>query len=181
MIADYGGVTKKMPMLAIFFLIMTLSSIGLPGLNGFVGEFLVLVGTFKANKVYAVLAATGVILSACYMLWMFQRVMFNKMTNPENEKLKDINKREWALLLPITILVFWIGIYPKPIISRMDVSVNHLLTQVDEKYKITLKRIGQEEAGNVYSDNESSDHLTNVERMERPSLNPIKRLFKLWK
>jgi NADH-quinone oxidoreductase subunit M len=181
LIADYGGVTKKMPMLAIFFLIMTLSSIGLPGLNGFVGEFLVLVGTFKANKVYAVLAATGVILSACYMLWMFQRVMFNKMTNPENEKLKDINKREWALLLPITILVFWIGIYPKPIISRMDVSVNHLLTQVDEKYKITLKRIGQEEAGNVYSDNESSDHLTNVERMERPSLNPIKRLFKLWK
>jgi NADH-quinone oxidoreductase subunit M len=181
LIADYGGVTKKMPMLAIFFLIMTLSSIGLPGLNGFVGEFLVLVGTFKANKVYAVLAATGVILSACYMLWMFQRVMFNKMTNPENEKLKDINKREWALLLPITILVFWIGIYPKPIISRMDVSVNHLLTQVDEKYKITLKRIGQEEAGNVYSDNESSDHLTNIERMERPSLNPIKRLFKLWK
>ena len=181
LIADYGGVTKKMPILAIFFLVMTLSSIGLPGLNGFVGEFLVLVGTFKANKVYAVIAATGVILSACYMLWMFQRVMFNKMTNPENEKLKDINKREWALLLPITILVFWIGIYPKPIISRMDTSVNHLLTQVDEKYKITLKRLGKEETGYVSSDNESSDNMTDIERMGRPSLNPIKRLFKLWK
>ncbi len=181
LIADYGGLAKKMPILAIFFLVMTLSSIGLPGLNGFVGEFLVLVGTFKANKVYAVFAATGVILSACYMLWMFQRVMFNKMTNPENKKLKDINKREWALLLPITILVFWIGIYPKPIISRMDTSVNHLLTQVDEKYKTTLKRLGKEESGFVSSDNESSDNMTHIERMERPSLNPIKRLFKLWK
>ena len=88
------------------------------------------------------------------------------MTNPENEKLKDINKREWALLLPITILVFWIGIYPKPIISRMDVSVNHLLTQVDEKYKITLKRLGKEETGYVSSDNESSDNMTGIERME---------------
>ncbi len=181
LIADYGGLTKKMPMLAIFFLIMTLSSIGLPGLNGFVGEFLVLVGTFKANKLYAVLAATGVILSACYMLWMFQRVMFNKMTNPENKKLKDINKREWAMLLPITILVFWIGIYPKPIISRMDVSVNYLLTQVDEKYKISLKRLGKEDAGHTFSDNESPDHIANEERMEGSSLNSIERLYKLWK
>ncbi len=181
LIADYGGLTKKMPMLAIFFLVMTLSSIGLPGLNGFVGEFLVLVGTFKANKLYAVLAATGVILSACYMLWMFQRVMFNKMTNPENKKLKDINKREWAMLLPITILVFWIGIYPKPIISRMDASVNHLLTQVDEKYKITLKRVEKEEAEHVFSNNESSDYMADVESIEGSSLNPIKRLYKLWK
>ncbi|MCP4255168.1 MAG: NADH-quinone oxidoreductase subunit M [Candidatus Scalindua sp.] len=181
LIADYGGLTKKMPILAIFFLVMTLSSIGLPGLNGFVGEFLVLVGTFKANKVYAVFAATGVILSACYMLWMFQRVMFNKMTNPENKKLKDINKREWALLLPITILVFWIGIYPKPIISRMDTSVNHLLTQVDKKYKITLKRLGKEETGYVSSNNESSNNMTSIGRMESPPHNPVKRLFKLWK
>jgi NADH-quinone oxidoreductase subunit M len=141
LIADFGGLTKKMPMFAVFFMIMTLSSIGLPGLNGFVGEFLILVGVFKANVLYAVLATTGVILSACYMLWMFQRVMFNKITNPENRKLKDLNLREWALLLPITILVFWIGIYPKPLISRMDVSVNHLLTQVDDKYKITLRKI----------------------------------------
>jgi NADH-quinone oxidoreductase subunit M len=89
LIADYGGLAKKMPIFAIFFLIITLSSIGLPGLNGFVGEFLVLVGVFKSNVTYAVLATTGVILSACYMLWMFQRVMFNKITRPvEQESLK---------------------------------------------------------------------------------------------
>ncbi|MBS1259462.1 MAG: NADH-quinone oxidoreductase subunit M [Candidatus Scalindua arabica] len=144
LIADFGGLTKKMPIFAIFFMIITLSSIGLPGLNGFVGEFLVLVGVFKTNVTYAVLATTGVILSACYMLWMFQRVMFNKITNPECSMQKELNMREWALLLPITILVFWIGIYPKPFISRMDVSVKHLLTQVDDKYKITLDRVNIE-------------------------------------
>ncbi len=165
MIADFGGLTKQMPMFAIFFMIITLSSIGLPGLNGFVGEFLVLVGIFKSNVIYAVLATTGVILSACYMLWMFQRVMFNKLNNPENKKLKDLNKREWALLLPITILVFWIGIYPKPFISRMDVSVNHLLTQVDEKYKITQNKLEIENEENVYGikEDESAEHTIEVD------------------
>jgi NADH-quinone oxidoreductase subunit M len=165
LIADFGGITKRMPVFAVFFLIMTLSSIGLPGLNGFVGEFLVLVGVFKANVLYAVLATTGVILSACYMLWMFQRVMFNKLSNPENKKLKDINMREWALLLPITILVFWIGIYPKPILSRLDVSVNHLLAQVDEKYKITLNKlkIENEEAAVAIKEDESAEKTIEVD------------------
>ena len=181
LIADYGGVTKKMPILAIFFMIMTLSSIGLPGLNGFVGEFLVLLGTFKSNLPLAVIATTGVILSACYMLWMFQRVMFNKITNPENAKLKDINKREWALLLPITILVFWIGIYPKPILSRMDVSVNHLLTQVDEKYKTTLNKLGKNKDELVVSKSKSEDYIISEGRMNESSHNPVKRLIKLWK
>ena len=181
MIADYGGVTKKMPILAVFFMIMTLSSIGLPGLNGFVGEFLVLLGTFKSNVLLAVVATTGVILSACYMLWMFQRVMFNKITNPENRKLKDINKRELALLLPITILIFWIGIYPKPILSRMDVSVNHLLTQVDEKYKTTLNKLGKNEDVLVASESNSADYIDSEGRIDVPSHNPVERLIKLWK
>ena len=165
LITDFGGIAKSMPVFAVFFLIMTLSSIGLPGLNGFVGEFLILVGVFKTNVLYAVLATTGVILSACYMLWMFQRVMFNKLTNPANKKLKDINMREWAILLPITILVFWIGIYPKPILSRMDVSVNHLLTQVDEKYKITLNKlkIENEEASVAIKEDESAEHTIEVD------------------
>ena len=165
MIADFGGLTKKMPIFAIFFMIITLSSIGLPGLNGFVVEFLVLVGVFKSNVVYAVLAATGVILSACYMLWMFQRVMFNKLTNPENKKLKDIDKRELALLLPITILVFWIGIYPKPLISRMDASVNHLINQVDEKYKVTLNRLKTEKKEVEYAvkEEKSAEHTIEVD------------------
>ena len=124
-----------------------------------------MVGVFKTNVLYAVLATTGVILSACYMLWMFQRVMFNKLTNPANKKLKDINMREWAILLPITILVFWIGIYPKPILSRMDVSVNHLLTQVDEKYKITLNKlkIENEEASVAIKEDESAEHTIEVD------------------
>lgn len=165
MIADFGGLTKKIPVFAIFFMIITLSSIGLPGLNGFVGEFLVLVGVFESNVVYAVLAATGVILSACYMLWMFQRVMFNKLTNPENKKLKDIDMREWALLLPITILIFWIGIYPKPLISRMDMSVNHLLSQVDEKYKVTLNRLKIEKREVEYAvkEEKSAEHTIEVD------------------
>lgn len=163
MIADFGGLTKKMPIFAVFFMIATLSSIGLPGMNGFVGEFLILVGTFKVNVLYAVLATTGVILSACYMLWMFQRVMFNKLSNPENQKLKDLNKREWAILLPIVILIFWIGIYPKPLISRLDASVNHLLTQVDEKYKVTLDRIKKNETRYAVKEDESIEHTIEVD------------------
>ena len=163
MIADFGGLTKRMPIFAVFFMIATLSSIGLPGMNGFVGEFLILVGTFKANVLYAVLATTGVILSACYMLWMFQRVMFNKLSNPANQKLKDLNKREWAILLPIVILIFWIGIYPKPLISRLDVSVNHLLTQVDEKYKVTLDRIKKNETMYAIKEDESIEHTIEVD------------------
>jgi len=181
LIADYGGVTKKMPILAIFFMAMTLSSIGLPGLNGFVGEFLVLLGTFKSNVLIAVIATTGVILSACYMLWMFQRVMFNKITNPENSKLKDINRRELALLLPITILIFWIGIYPKPILSRMDASVNHLLTQVDEKYKTTLNKLGKSDDVLVASESKREDYIASEGRTSEPSHNPVERLIKLWK
>ena len=181
MIADYGGVTKKMPILAVFFMVATLSSIGLPGLNGFVGEFLVLLGTFKSNILIAVIATSGVILSACYMLWMFQRVMFNKITNPENNKLKDINKRELALLVPITILVFWIGIYPKPILSRMDVSVNHLLTQVDEKYRMSLNKLGKSDDVLVASESNSVDYIESEGRMNETSHNPVKRLIKLWK
>jgi NADH-quinone oxidoreductase subunit M len=140
LIADFGGLTGPMPVFAVFFMIMTLSSIGLPGMNGFVGEFLILLGTFMSNKLYAALAATGVILSACYMLWMFQRVMFNECSNPENQKLTDISAREIATLVPITILVFWIGIYPKPFLSKIEASVEHLLNQVEEKRQVAIMK-----------------------------------------
>lgn len=139
LIAEFGGLTKKMPVFSAIFLIITLSSIGLPGLNGFVGEFLILVGAFKANYLYAGSAAIGVILAAAYMLWMFQRVMFNKIHNPENEKLKDMNGREYALMIPILILVFWLGIYPKPFFDRMEVSVKYLVEEVEAKYQTALK------------------------------------------
>jgi len=137
MIADFGGLSKVMPTFAIFFMIVSLSSIGLPGTNGFVGEFLILLGAFQSNIVYGVLAATGVILGAAYMLWMFQRVMFGKITRPENEKLKDLNAREIAILVPMVIVIFLMGIYPKLFFNKMDVSVEKFLK--DFKGRVEMK------------------------------------------
>jgi len=133
MIEDFGGLAKVMPIYATFFMIVTLSSIGLPGLNGFIGEFLILLGTFKSNMVYAVFAALGVILAAVYMLWMFQRVMFGKVTKEENRKLKDLSLREIIVLLPLIFFILQIGVYPKPFLSRMHASVKHLIAQVELK------------------------------------------------
>ncbi len=136
MIADFGGLTKQMPVFATLFLIITLSSIGLPGLNGFVGEFLILVGAFKSRILYASIATSGIILAAVYMLWMFQRVMFQEIAHEENKTLKDVNKRELAILIPFIVLIFWIGIYPNSFLRKMDASVNHLLKQVGNKANI---------------------------------------------
>jgi NADH-quinone oxidoreductase subunit M len=130
LIEDFGGLSKVMPVFATLFMIVTLSSIGLPGLNGFVGEFLILLGTFKVNVFYAVFAATGVILSAVYMLWMFQRVMFGQVTKEENKRLKDLTLREIIVLIPIILFIIQIGIYPKPFLSRMEPTVKNLITQV---------------------------------------------------
>jgi NADH-quinone oxidoreductase subunit M len=137
MIADFGGLSKVMPVYAVFFMIVSLSSIGLPGTNGFVGEFLILLGAFQSNVVFGVFAATGVVLGAAYMLWMFQRVMFGKITHPENEKLKDLNAREITILVPMVILIFLMGIYPKLFFSKMDVSVEKFLK--DFKGKVEMK------------------------------------------
>ena len=133
LIEEFGGLSKVMPIFATLFLIVTLSSIGLPGLNGFVGEFLILLGAFKANTTYAVVAALGVIFAAVYMLWMFQRVMFGEITKEENKNLKDLSLREILVLLPLIFFIVQIGVYPKPFLSRMEVSVKHLIYQVESK------------------------------------------------
>jgi NADH-quinone oxidoreductase subunit M len=122
MIADFGGLAKVMPRLAVFFMIITLSSIALPGTNGFVGEFLILLGAFRSNMLYGVLASTGVILGAVYMLWMFQRVMFGKITKEENRGLTDLTKRETAILCTIVLFVFLMGLYPGAFLRKMDAS-----------------------------------------------------------
>ena len=132
MIADFGGVSKSMPVFAVLFMIITLSSIGLPGLNGFVGEFLILLGAFKKNVTFAVFAASGVILAAVYMLWMFKRAMFGPLDKEENKSLKDLNAREVATLIPIIVLVVWIGIYPQPFLRKMDRSVEGFLERTTE-------------------------------------------------
>ena len=132
MIADFGGVAKSMPVYAVLFMIITLSSIGLPGLNGFVGEFLILLGAFHKNVTFTVLAASGVILAAIYMLWMFKRVLFGPLEKEENKTLTDLNGREIATLVPIIILVIWIGIYPQTFLRKMDRSVEGFLARTTE-------------------------------------------------
>jgi NADH-quinone oxidoreductase subunit M len=136
MIADFGGIAKVMPVYATFFLIMSLSSIGLPGLNGFVGEFLILLGSFRSVALgtywYAIVAASGVILAAVYMLWMYQRVMLGETDKEENTLLKDIDSREIATLIPIALFVVWIGIYPSAFLNKTQQSAQDLLEQVEQ-------------------------------------------------
>ncbi|MGA2262071.1 MAG: NADH-quinone oxidoreductase subunit M, partial [Acidobacteriota bacterium] len=123
LISDFGGVAHRSPVLAALFLVVTLSSIGLPGLNGFVGEVLILAGTFVTNWVYAAIAATGMILGAVYMLWMYQRVFLGKVTHSANLEMKDIDIREKLLLVPILLMMLWIGVYSTPFLHRMDASL----------------------------------------------------------
>ena len=136
LITEFGGLAKVIPVFTTCFMIMTLSSIGLPGTNGFVGEFLILLGMFQVNGFYAGLATTGIIFAACYMLWMFQRVMFLEIKNPENEKLKDMTGRELATIVPLIVLVFWIGFYPTPFTKTFDASVEHLIHQVQPNHSV---------------------------------------------
>ncbi|MFZ5875276.1 MAG: complex I subunit 4 family protein [Nitrospirota bacterium] len=125
-IAEFGGLAKTMPLLATFFLIMIFSSIGLPGTNGFIGEFLILLGAFKAHWIYGAIGVLGVILGAAYMLWFYERAIFGPVTNPINERLPDLNRRELAITLPLVALVFWIGVYPSPFLHRINGSVEAL-------------------------------------------------------
>ncbi|TET38816.1 MAG: NADH-quinone oxidoreductase subunit M [Planctomycetota bacterium] len=138
MISEFGGLAKVMPVFAACFLIVTLSSIGLPSTNGFVGEFLILIGAFTSGTNgalssacgpgaywFAIIAALGVIFGAVYMLWMFQRVMYGKVTNPKNENLKDLSLREFVVLAPIILFIFIMGIFPTPFLRRMEASVKY--------------------------------------------------------
>jgi NADH-quinone oxidoreductase subunit M len=115
MIAEYGGLAKQMPIYATYFLILALSSMGLPLLNGFIGEFTILQGAFARNFWWAFFAATGIVLGAAYLLWLYQRIFFGELSNPANAKLPDLTVREQLTLAPLVILALWIGLYPKPI------------------------------------------------------------------
>ena len=133
-ISEYGGLSKVMPVYAAVFLIMTMSSIGLPTLNGFIGEFLILQGVFVASKVWAAFAASGVVLGAAYMLYLYQRTMFGKVENPKNERLLDLSHREFATFAPLLILAVWMGIYPAPFLHRLETSVQHIILRVSPQY-----------------------------------------------
>ncbi|HVN87866.1 MAG TPA: NADH-quinone oxidoreductase subunit M [Candidatus Binatia bacterium] len=133
LIAEFGGLWKQLPVYAACFLLVMLSSVGLPGLNGFVGEFLILLGAFKAEPVWAAIATSGVILGAVYMLWMFQRVMFGPLSNPANETLLDLSRLERAVLAPILIMIVVMGVYPQPFLSRMEPAVTAYLARLEKK------------------------------------------------
>jgi NADH-quinone oxidoreductase subunit M len=120
LIEDYGGIARVVPIFSLIFTVVALSSIGLPGLNGFVGEFLVLLGSFGAYPVATVLATTGVIFAAAYLLWALQRMIFNRLDKPENEAIADLGRRELALMAPLLIGIVWLGLYPAPVLKRME-------------------------------------------------------------
>jgi len=137
-ISEYGGISNVMPIYATITMIMFLSSMGLPLLNGFVGEFTILQGTFMQNEIaghpgwfWAAWAVPGVILAAAYLLWLYQRVFFGTVTNPKNEKLHDLTPREVATFVPLIIMAFWIGLYPKPFFQILQQPVNHLVAMVN--------------------------------------------------
>ena len=134
MISDYGGIAKVMPVYAMLFMIITMASIGLPTLNGFIGEFTILIGAFDRSTLWAVLGATGIVLGAAYMLWMYQRVFFGEITIEENKHLKDANLREQWTLIPLIVLCFWIGLYPKPFFRILEPAVTRIVQTVDASY-----------------------------------------------
>ena len=142
-IAEYGGIAKLVPIYAVALMIASLSSIGLPGLNGFVGEFLILLGSFKSPVLgswwFTVFAASGVIFAAIYLLWMYQRVVFGEVTNPKLNDLKDMNKREILVMVPIFIFIVWIGIYPGTFLKVSAKSVNKVIEQVYTPQSASLK------------------------------------------
>jgi NADH-quinone oxidoreductase subunit M len=134
LISEFGGLASRMPVYAVVFLIIAMSSLGLPGLNGFIGEFMILMGTFTVNWKWAAIAATGIILGAGYMLWLYQRVMFGKLENPANQELKDLSLREFAAFFPLIVMVFWIGLYPKPFLTLLDKPVEKIVRILNPDY-----------------------------------------------
>ncbi len=131
MIRDFGGLAKSIPRYATVFGIVVLASVGLPGLNGFVGEFLILVGSYAAFPAAVIVATGGVVLAAVYLLWMVERVFFGPVSKEENRDLADLVSREWAAVLPIILLIVWLGIYPQPVLKRIEPSVNALLDRYE--------------------------------------------------
>ncbi len=134
MISSYGGLVHIMPKYALIFMIFTLAALGLPGTSGFVGEFLILVGAFQVSIIVTVLASSGIIFAAAYMLWLYRRVIFGRITNSDLKNLKDLNKTELFIFSSLVILVIFFGIYPDPLFRTVDISINNLI----ENYQMSL-------------------------------------------
>jgi NADH-quinone oxidoreductase subunit M len=133
-IAEYGGLANRMPIYTVVFLIAMLSSMGMPGLNGFIGEFTILRGAFEHDVMWAAFAVLGIVLGAAYLLWLFQRTMLGPISNPKNEHLKDLNFREICVVLPLIAWCFWIGLYPKPHFDILEKPVAKIVERVHPGY-----------------------------------------------
>ena len=133
LIEDYGGIARVVPMFAALLTIVTLSSIGLPGTNGFIGEFLVLLGSYRTHPIFSLIATTVVIFAAAYLLWAIQRIIYNPLDKPVNEHIPDLNGRELALMLPLLACILWLGVYPAPVLRRMEVSAEHFVQIVQAR------------------------------------------------
>ncbi|MCW5700550.1 MAG: NADH-quinone oxidoreductase subunit M, partial [Rhodospirillales bacterium] len=129
--ATYGGLVHRMPKYALIFMLFMLASVGLPGTSGFVGEFLVLLGAFQASSWLAALMATGLVLGAAYMLYLYRRVVFGTLTKEHLLKLADLSPREIAVFAPLVLLALWMGIYPLPVLEVMHASVNNLVDHLE--------------------------------------------------
>jgi NADH-quinone oxidoreductase subunit M len=139
LIAEYGGLKNVVPRLVAVFMVITLSSIAMPGLNGFVGEFLILVGAYRTNWWWATLAASGVVLSAVYMLWMFQRVNYGVVTNPKNEKMPDLQPREWVAVAPLVLMAVVMGLVPNWFLRPIEPAVARMVQRMDTYQQRTVR------------------------------------------
>jgi NADH-quinone oxidoreductase subunit M len=133
LISEFGGLATSLPVYSTFFLIVTLASLGLPLLNGFVGEFLIILGSYYSRALYAAIAATGVVLAAVYLLRMYQRVFYGEITNEKNRTLPDCNRREKLILTVMVVVIVAMGVYPQPFLRRMDQSVASVLQCIEKR------------------------------------------------
>ena len=139
LIESYGGIARVVPMFAAMLTFVSLSSIGLPGTNGFVGEFLVLIGSFRTYPVLAIIASTGVIFAAAYLLWAIQRILFNPLDKTENTHIPDLNRRELAIMIPLVAVIIWLGIYPAPVLRRMEGAAQALVSRVEGTSQVAVQ------------------------------------------
>jgi NADH-quinone oxidoreductase subunit M len=143
LIEAYGGIARVVPMFAAALTIVTFSSIGVPGTNGFVGEFLVLIGSFRTEPILTVIATTAVIISAAYLLWAIQRILFNPLDKPENEHVSDLNRRELAIMLPLVAAIIWLGVYPAPVLRRMEGAAAKFVSTVDARRSMLMRGVAE--------------------------------------
>lgn len=148
-IAEFGGLATGLPYFSFAFIVVTLSSIGLPGLNGFVGEFLVLLGAFGENRWAGTLATSGVVLGAIYMLWLVRRFLFGPLTNPENANLSDLSPREWLVLAPLLVMIVVMGVMPRPFLSRMEPSLEAALAPLESARAAAQSRDHDRDFGSI--------------------------------